>query len=150
MGSEAGHSENVQQSSRFVATWLVGGVVLGLSVLGLRFALPKKKKKRPIRVYMDGCFDMMHYGHCNALRQARALGDQLVVGVVSDAEIIANKGPPVTPLHERFGVFCALLHFRIHTFFPIIQKYIMRVQCFISSALSVLFRSVALSDFFDK
>ncbi|KAI9116706.1 hypothetical protein K1719_012364 [Acacia pycnantha] len=50
---------------------------------------------------MDGCFDMMHYGHCNALRQARALGDQLVVGVVSDAEIIANKGPPVTPLEER-------------------------------------------------
>ncbi|OMO68582.1 hypothetical protein CCACVL1_19898 [Corchorus capsularis] len=61
----------------------------------------KKKKKKPVRVYMDGCFDMMHYGHCNALRQARALGDQLVVGVVSDAEIIANKGPPVTPLHER-------------------------------------------------
>ncbi|KAI7745059.1 hypothetical protein M8C21_034025 [Ambrosia artemisiifolia] len=61
----------------------------------------KKKKKKPIRVYMDGCFDMMHYGHCNALRQARALGDQLIVGVVSDAEIIANKGPPVTPLHER-------------------------------------------------
>ncbi|RVW79641.1 Ethanolamine-phosphate cytidylyltransferase [Vitis vinifera] len=45
---------------------------------------------------------MMHYGHCNALRQARALGDQLVVGVVSDAEITANKGPPVTPLNERF------------------------------------------------
>lgn len=102
MGSEGGgRPENVQQSSRFVATWIVGGAVLGLSVLGLRFVLPKKKK-RPIRVYMDGCFDMMHYGHCNALRQARALGDQLVVGVVSDAEIIANKGPPVTPLHERF------------------------------------------------
>ncbi|CAN4118040.1 unnamed protein product [Withania somnifera] len=100
MGSEGGRLENMQQSSRFVATWLAGGVVLGLSVLGLRFAMPKKKK-RPIRVYMDGCFDMMHYGHCNALRQARALGDQLVVGVVSDAEIIANKGPPVTPLHER-------------------------------------------------
>ncbi|KAG5248413.1 ethanolamine-phosphate cytidylyltransferase [Salix suchowensis] len=59
------------------------------------------KKKKPIRVYMDGCFDMMHYGHCNALRQASALGDQLVVGVVSDDEIIANKGPPVTPVHER-------------------------------------------------
>ena len=70
---------------------------LGLGILQWR----RKKKKKPVRVYMDGCFDMMHYGHCNALRQARALGDRLVVGVVSDAEIIANKGPPVTPLHER-------------------------------------------------
>lgn len=76
---------------------------MGVSLLGLS-QLPlgvRRKKNKPIRVYMDGCFDMMHYGHCNALRQARALGDQLVVGVVSDAEIIANKGPPVTPLNER-------------------------------------------------
>ncbi|GMH28684.1 hypothetical protein Nepgr_030527 [Nepenthes gracilis] len=110
MASEAGQSENLQKSTRFLATCLVGGVVLGLSLWGFYAAAGhppslelrwRKKKKKPVRVYMDGCFDMMHYGHCNALRQARALGDQLVVGVVSDDEITANKGPPVTPLHER-------------------------------------------------
>ncbi|XP_019187469.1 PREDICTED: ethanolamine-phosphate cytidylyltransferase-like [Ipomoea nil] len=110
-GPEASHSDNAHHTLRLLATVLVGGAVLGLSVLGLRLARPEggwwssssssKKKRRPIRVYMDGCFDMMHYGHCNALRQARALGDQLIVGVVSDAEITANKGPPVTPLNER-------------------------------------------------
>lgn len=61
----------------------------------------KKREKKRIRVYMDGCFDLMHYGHANALRQAKALGDELIVGVVSDEEIIANKGPPVLSMEER-------------------------------------------------
>lgn len=64
--------------------------------------------KKKVRVYMDGCFDLMHYGHANALRQARALGDELVVGVVSDEEIIANKGPPVLSLEERMVMVSGL------------------------------------------
>ncbi|XP_021680438.2 ethanolamine-phosphate cytidylyltransferase isoform X2 [Hevea brasiliensis] len=66
------------------------------------------EKKKPIRVYMDGCFDLMHYGHANALRQAKALGDELVVGVVSDEEIISNKGPPVLPMEERLALVSGL------------------------------------------
>ncbi|PPD85127.1 hypothetical protein GOBAR_DD17942 [Gossypium barbadense] len=68
----------------------------------------KKCEKKRIRVYMDGCFDLMHYGHANALRQAKALGDELVVGVVSDEEIIANKGPPVLPYGREIFVITVL------------------------------------------
>lgn len=44
---------------------------------------------------------MMHYGHANALRQAKEMGAYLVVGVHSDAEILRNKGPPVSTDAER-------------------------------------------------
>lgn len=87
----------------------VAGNVMGLSPLPDLF--PKsnsQKKKKKVRVYMDGCFDMMHYGHANALRQARALGDELVVGVVSDEEIKANKGPPVMSMDERCAAMMPL------------------------------------------
>ncbi|VDQ16291.1 unnamed protein product [Trichobilharzia regenti] len=43
--------------------------------------------KKPIRVWVDGCFDLVHFGHANALRQAKALGDQLIVGVHSDISV---------------------------------------------------------------
>jgi len=53
-------------------------------------------------VWTDGCFDMMHWGHANALRQAKELGDYLVVGVHSDVEIMKHKGPPVMLERERY------------------------------------------------
>lgn len=68
----------------------------------------QKTGKKRIRVYMDGCFDLMHYGHANALRQAKALGDELVVGIVSDEEIINNKGPPVLSMEERLALVSGL------------------------------------------
>eukprot|EP01126_Amoeba_proteus_P053168 TRINITY_DN6469_c0_g2_i14.p1 TRINITY_DN6469_c0_g2~~TRINITY_DN6469_c0_g2_i14.p1 ORF type:complete len:348 (+),score=43.23 TRINITY_DN6469_c0_g2_i14:129-1172(+) len=46
---------------------------------------------------------MMHYGHANALRQAKSLGDYLIVGVHSDADIFKNKGPPVMNEQERYA-----------------------------------------------
>lgn len=50
--------------------------------------------KEQIRIWMDGAFDMMHYGHMNAFRQARALGTYLVVGVNDDESITLCKGAP--------------------------------------------------------
>ncbi|KAI7989582.1 Ethanolamine-phosphate cytidylyltransferase [Camellia lanceoleosa] len=87
----------------------------GISVPSLPYFLPdlrifhkNKSGKKRTRVYMDGCFDLMHYGHANALRQAKSLGDELVVGVVSDEEIIANKGPPVLSMEERLVLVSGL------------------------------------------
>jgi ethanolamine-phosphate cytidylyltransferase len=62
---------------------------------------PPQKKQKQVRVWADGCFDMAHFGHANALRQAKLMGDVLVVGVHSDAEIKRNKGPPVMNEGER-------------------------------------------------
>jgi len=45
---------------------------------------------------------MMHFGHANALRQARLLGDFLVVGVHSDKDILEHKGPTVMNEKERY------------------------------------------------
>mmetsp|Transcript_69406 Transcript_69406/g.104704 ORF Transcript_69406/g.104704 Transcript_69406/m.104704 type:complete len:354 (+) Transcript_69406:28-1089(+) len=60
------------------------------------------EEKKKVIVWTDGCFDMMHYGHANALRQAKALGDYLIVGVHSDADISAHKGPPVMNEQDRY------------------------------------------------
>ena len=62
------------------------------------------KKEKPIRVYMDGCFDLAHFGHANALRQAKLCGDVLVVGLIPDAEVVRCKGPPVLRERERRAV----------------------------------------------
>ena len=59
--------------------------------------------RRPIRTYIDGCFDIMHSGHYNAIRQAKQLTDILVVGVHSDDEILKHKGPPVMNNEERLA-----------------------------------------------
>lgn len=55
-------------------------------------------------------YDMVHFGHANSLRQAKALGDYLVVGVHTDEEITKHKGPPVFMEQERYN-FIAVKQF---------------------------------------
>ena len=57
--------------------------------------------EKQIRIWMDGAFDIMHYGHMNAFRQGRALGTYLIVGVNSDETITECKGAPVMNDQER-------------------------------------------------
>ena len=59
-------------------------------------------KKKDIRIWMDGAFDMMHYGHMNAFRQGRSLGTALVVGINNDESITVCKGSkPIFNEQER-------------------------------------------------
>ncbi|ELT87264.1 hypothetical protein CAPTEDRAFT_182386 [Capitella teleta] len=51
---------------------------------------------------------MVHFGHANALRQAKQFGNHLVVGVHSDAEIEKHKGPPVFNEQERYKMVRAI------------------------------------------
>eukprot|EP01087_Luapelamoeba_hula_P010040 TRINITY_DN2634_c0_g2_i2.p1 TRINITY_DN2634_c0_g2~~TRINITY_DN2634_c0_g2_i2.p1 ORF type:complete len:387 (-),score=80.77 TRINITY_DN2634_c0_g2_i2:66-1226(-) len=64
---------------------------------------PRKKT----RVWIDMCADVFHFGHANALRQAKEMADELVVGIHPDTEVIANKGPPVMNEQERLAVVAA-------------------------------------------
>ncbi|NXS14873.1 PCY2 cytidylyltransferase, partial [Neodrepanis coruscans] len=48
------------------------------------------------------------YGHSNQLRQARAMGDYLIVGVHTDEEIAKHKGPPVFTQEERYKMVQAI------------------------------------------
>ena len=74
--------------------------------------LPFGDSKRVPRVYVDGCFDMMHSGHMNAVRQAKLIAESvngvLVVGVHTDVELEANKGPPVMRDAERLALIAAV------------------------------------------
>lgn len=61
-------------------------------------------------VLANGCFDLLHVGHIRYLRDARALGDALFVGLNSDPAVRRLKGPgrPLMPATERAELLAAL------------------------------------------
>jgi cytidyltransferase-like protein len=61
-------------------------------------------KRKLIWVYADVVCDLFHFGHAEFFRLARALGDRLVVGVVSDADVMTYKPAPILNYAERVAV----------------------------------------------
>jgi D-beta-D-heptose 7-phosphate kinase/D-beta-D-heptose 1-phosphate adenosyltransferase len=71
----------------------------------------KMSPRRPPRVvFTNGCFDILHVGHTRYLREARALGDLLVVGVNADASVRGLKGPerPIQNEQDRAEILASL------------------------------------------
>jgi D-beta-D-heptose 7-phosphate kinase/D-beta-D-heptose 1-phosphate adenosyltransferase len=61
-------------------------------------------------VFTNGCFDLLHRGHIHLFREAKKLGDVLLVAVNDDASVKEIKGAfrPVFPLAERLEVLEAV------------------------------------------
>lgn len=56
-------------------------------------------------VFTNGCFDLLHEGHLHLLKEAKKLGDILIVAVNTDDSIKKLKGEarPIEPLETRLN-----------------------------------------------
>jgi len=61
-------------------------------------------------VTTNGCFDLLHIGHIRYLKEAKKLGDILIVGLNSDESVKKLKGNerPVIPAKERMEILAGL------------------------------------------
>lgn len=57
------------------------------------------KEKKNI-VLVGGCFDVLHFGHIEFLRQAKNQGNFLIVALESDENVTQRKGP-LRPIHTK-------------------------------------------------
>ncbi len=69
-------------------------------------------------VFTNGCFDLLHIGHVRYLREARKLGDVLIVAINSDTSVKRIKPKrPVMPEDQRAEILSALEMVDYVTFF---------------------------------
>lgn len=76
----------------------------------LKTTVDRLKREGKKVVFTNGCFDILHAGHTRYLREARKLGDALILALNSDSSVRSIKGPmrPIVPESERAEVVGAL------------------------------------------
>lgn len=69
----------------------------------MHFSNNREPKPTDKVVYISGSFDLLHNGHIETLRRAKAMGDFLFVGAWADDVVNFFKGSnyPILSLHER-------------------------------------------------
>ncbi len=80
-----------------------------LSLVPLLSELSGIRKNKKV-VFTNGCFDILHVGHIRYLKEAKAQGDILVVGLNDDASVKRLKGEerPVQNQEDRGEILAAL------------------------------------------
>jgi rfaE bifunctional protein nucleotidyltransferase chain/domain len=73
----------------------------------LKLIQEKLKREKKKIVLTSGCFDILHVGHLETLKQAKMLGDTLIVCLSSDEQITALKGSsrPINKYKDRINLF---------------------------------------------
>jgi rfaE bifunctional protein nucleotidyltransferase chain/domain len=68
------------------------------------------KANGEIVVFTNGCFDLVHRGHIHLLRNAKALGDLLIVAINSDQSVKSIKGPnrPILSENDRLQLIASM------------------------------------------
>lgn len=63
-----------------------------------------------MKVWTNGCFDILHRGHIELFRFAKSLGDELMVGVDTDAKVKEEKGKdrPINNINDRIYMLQAI------------------------------------------
>ena len=61
-------------------------------------------------VFTNGCFDILHRGHVEYLRDAKACGDKLITALNSDSSVCGLKGDlrPIQSQDDRAAILDAL------------------------------------------
>jgi len=86
------------------------GVVAQNALLSLVEYLRAEREVGHRIVFTNGVFDILHAGHVQFLRQAKALGDVLVVGMNSDrsTQRLKGIGRPINNERDRMALVAAL------------------------------------------
>lgn len=89
-------------------------------LLELKVLVTKARGEGKKVVLTNGCFDILHRGHLHLLKEAKKLGDLLLVAINSDSSIKNIKGPnrPILPEKERAELVAALELVDYVTVFP--------------------------------
>jgi rfaE bifunctional protein nucleotidyltransferase chain/domain len=75
----------------------------------LRSTVHRLKAEGKKIVFTNGCFDLIHIGHVRSLKEAKKLGDVLVVGLNSDRSVsLIKPRRPIIPQEQRAEILASL------------------------------------------
>jgi D-beta-D-heptose 7-phosphate kinase/D-beta-D-heptose 1-phosphate adenosyltransferase len=76
----------------------------------LKAEVGRLKREGKKVIFTNGCFDILHAGHTRYLREAKKLGDVLILALNSDNSVRSIKGEkrPIVPEAERAEVVASL------------------------------------------